>query len=242
MFQRWEDLLFLHWEVDPAVIEQTLPPGLHVDTHDGRAYLGVVPFYMRGVRPRFCPPFPGLSNFPELNLRTYVHDDTGRPGVWFYSLDAYQWLAVQIAKRFFSLPYVYSKMHLKKEPGPSPAESQKICFTCTRAGHPQQRFSFAPAGRLQPSEPGSLQFFLTERYLLFSYSAKRHQLFVGQVHHAPYPLREVNLEAYSTDLFAFNGFERPAREPDHVVMSHGIPVMIYGLQRVAPTPQPGTSA
>ena len=87
MYQRWEELLFLHWPVEPQVVAEVLPPGLGVDTYKGKAWLGVVPFSMRGVRPRFLPAVPGLSSFPELNLRTYVVDKRGRPGVWFYSLD-----------------------------------------------------------------------------------------------------------------------------------------------------------
>ena len=84
MYQRWEELLFLHWPVEPQVVAKVLPPGLAVDTYKGRAWLGVVPFSMRDVRPRFLPAVPGLSSFPELNLRTYVVDELGRPGVWLY--------------------------------------------------------------------------------------------------------------------------------------------------------------
>lgn len=228
MTQHWKDLLFLHWATDPEPIQRTLPPGLHVDTCAGRAYLGVVPFHMRGVRPRFCPPVPGLSNFPELNLRTYVHDDCGRPGVWFYSLDAHQWLAVQIARRFFSLPYVYSKMRVHRN---EDAASRKVTITCTRAGEPCQEYTYSPRAELERSEPGSLQFFLTERYHLFSYNARRKVLYIGQVHHTPYPLHEAEVEAFSTDLFPLNGFDRPVRGPDHVAMSPGVFVTIYGLQR-----------
>ncbi|MEI6536644.1 MAG: DUF2071 domain-containing protein, partial [Verrucomicrobiaceae bacterium] len=85
MFQQWRDLLFLHWEYSAAAIQATLPEGLFVDTFDGKAYLGVVPFFMRKIRPRFLPAVPGISDFMELNLRTYVHDRAGVPGVWFYS-------------------------------------------------------------------------------------------------------------------------------------------------------------
>ena len=105
MWQRWDDLLFLHWEFDPRVIQATLPPGLTVDTHAGRAWVGVVPFRMAAVRPRVLPPVPGLSWFWELNVRTYVRDVRGRPGVWFYSLDCDQPLACAIARRFFHLNY-----------------------------------------------------------------------------------------------------------------------------------------
>jgi uncharacterized protein len=112
MYQQWRDLLFLHWEYSTATIQATLPDGLYVDTFDGKAYLGVVPFFMRNIRPRYLPTVPGISNFMELNLRTYVHDREGVPGVWFYSLDANQHLAVKIARRFFHLPYVFAHMNL----------------------------------------------------------------------------------------------------------------------------------
>jgi len=109
MFQQWRDLLFLHWEYPAEAIQATLPAGLFVDTFAGKAYLGVVPFFMQKIRPRFLPAVPGISDFMELNLRTYVHDRAGVPGVWFYSLDANQWLAVQVARNFFHLPYEYAK-------------------------------------------------------------------------------------------------------------------------------------
>jgi len=110
MYQQWRDLLFLHWEYPAAAIQETLPEGLFVDTFGGTAYLGIVPFFMRNSRPRFLPAVPGLSNFMELNLRTYVYDRSGIPGVWFYSLDANQPLAVEIARRIFHLPYRHAKM------------------------------------------------------------------------------------------------------------------------------------
>jgi uncharacterized protein len=94
MFQRWLHLLFLHWPVEPRTIQSTLPPGLQVDTFSGQGWIGIVPFFMRGVRPVGLPSIVGPSNFLELNLRTYVRDRDGRPGIWFYSLDANQPLAV----------------------------------------------------------------------------------------------------------------------------------------------------
>lgn len=108
MRQQWAHLLFLHWQWDPAEIQRTLPPGLTVDVHDGRAWLGVVPFHMNRVRPAGLPAVPWFSDFLELNLRTYVHDEQGRPGVWFYSLDCNRWLAVKIARTGFHLPYEHA--------------------------------------------------------------------------------------------------------------------------------------
>jgi hypothetical protein len=110
MYQRWAELLFLHWVWDPAAVQRTLPRGLTVDTFDGRAWIGLIPFFMQAVRPRFCPTVPGLSDFMELNVRTYVHDAAGRPGVWFYSLDCNQGLAVRLARGLFHLRYEHAVM------------------------------------------------------------------------------------------------------------------------------------
>jgi uncharacterized protein len=102
MYETWENLLFLHWEYDPQAIQDSLPKGLYVDTFGGKAYLGVVPFMMRAVRPRLFPFTRGISDFEELNVRTYVYDSTGTPGVWFYSLDAKHYVAGKLARLFCS--------------------------------------------------------------------------------------------------------------------------------------------
>ena len=115
MFQRWESLLFLHWECDPAAVAARLPPGLHVDLFEGKAYVGIVPFRMRGVRPRCLPAVPGLSDFLESNVRTYVHDERGVPGVWFTSLECTQPLAVRTARSFFDLPYLDAGMRERRD-------------------------------------------------------------------------------------------------------------------------------
>ena len=227
MYQRWTNLLFLHWAVAPDTIQATLPPGLTVDTYNDQAWLGVVPFFMQGLRPRFCPPVPGLSNFLELNLRTYVHDDKGRPGVWFYSLDANQALAVKIAQLGFSLPYVHAQIASTVD-----AEGG-IEFRSTRRGQPVQEFHYKPVTVMGTARPGTLEFFLVERYLLFSHQESKNRLYMGRIHHKPYPLVEPELPAYSRDLFPLNGFADPARAPDHALMSHGVDVAVYGLQRIA---------
>src|SRR5947209_9596696 len=110
MHHRWEALLFLHWLVSPAEIQQTLPPGLTVDTFEDQAYLAISPFFMRKVRPVGVPPLPWLSEFQELNVRTYVFDERGVPGIWFYSLDCNQPLAVAGARMLSGLPYFNAEM------------------------------------------------------------------------------------------------------------------------------------
>ncbi|MCB0163024.1 MAG: DUF2071 domain-containing protein [Anaerolineae bacterium] len=231
MFQTWQDLLFLHWEYDVDVIQQTLPPGLYVDTFEDRAYLGIVPFFMKHVRPRFCPSVPGVSNFMETNLRTYVFDEQGVAGVWFYSLDANQWLAVKLARTFFKLPYFYAAMHEQRD-----QTGQAITYDVGRYGVDKtlhSRFSYQNTGASRQAQPGTLEFFLVERYILFTYSPQTRSLSTGQVYHTPYPIVEANISAWDSHLLEIDGFNPPLRTPDHILMSPGVNVDIFALVGVS---------
>lgn len=228
MFQSWRELLFIHWRLDPQIIQNSLPDGLTVDTFDGEAYIGVVPFFMRNIRPRGLPCIPGISNFLELNVRTYVHDHHGTPGVWFYSLDANQKLAVRIARTFFALPYFDATMSATIEDG-------CVDYYLQRRGTGEQhhcRYLYRPGASLKPAQPGTLSFFLVERYYLFSHRPKREQLYAGQVHHTPYPLIEAEVDQYSDAIIDLAGLPRPNRPPDHIIMSHGVDVDIFAIQPV----------
>lgn len=221
MHQRWESLLFLHWRWDAAEIQRTLPPGLFVDTFQGDAWLAIVPFYMRGIRPRFCPSVPGISDFLELNVRTYVHDEQGRPGVWFYSLDCNQRLAVWTARTFFHLPYQNARMGAQLSDG-------RIDYRCQRSGAlNESHFRYRISAESQLAEPGSLAFFLAERYLLFSQTPSG--IRCGQVHHMPYPLAEAKLETWDVNPLLQAGFADPERPPDHIIGSSGVDVAVYPL-------------
>ena len=230
MYQQWRDLLFLHWIYPATTIQKTLPEGLFVDTYGGEAYLGVVPFFMQNIRPRFLPTAPGISNFLELNLRTYVHDRSGVPGVWFYSLDANQRLAVEIARRLFHLPYEHAEMTASR------TEADVIRYRSVRRGGGAKKrvaceFAYAPGKELPLATPGSLEFFLIERYWL--YASAGGQLRRGAVFHQPYPLCGAELMAYDEELLALNGFTPTGRPPDHRMMSRGVDVTIFPLERVA---------
>lgn len=229
MFQSWRELLFLHWSVKPEAIQATLPPGLKVDTFDGKAWLGIVPFYMRGIRPRFLPPVPGISNFLEVNLRTYVYSQDGTPGVWFYSLDANQWLAVRLARSLFHLPYFDAEM--KANPFPV-SEGETIEYRSERKGKADgsTHFKYKSGIPLGPSQPGSFEFFLLERYILFAYNQRRKQLYTGQVHHTPYERCAVEVEAYDTQLAACAGFDLGGKPAEHVAMSRGVDVDVFMVQ------------
>ena len=231
MVQSWRDLLFLHWEYSVAAIQATLPDGLFVDTFAGKAYLGIVPFFMRNIRPRFLPAVPGISNFMELNLRTYVYDRSGVPGVWFYSLDANQWLAVKIARQLFHLPYQHAQMKSSRTPeGRIRYESLR---NGKRANGASCLFEYAPGLELPQPSPDSLEFFLVERYRL--YSRAPDGLRRGAVFHPPYPLCRAEVAAWDEQLLALDGFARTGRPPDHIIMSRGVDVSVFPLeQEIAP--------
>ncbi len=227
MYQRWCNLLFLHWAIEPEVIQATLPDGLYVDSFEDRAYLAIVPFFMKGIRPRALPAVPGISNFLEVNLRTYVYDAKGRPGVWFYSLDANQWLAVHLARSLFHLPYYHARMSAKNDAGTIDYLSSRR----TRAGSEESRFCYKPLEALPSVREDSLEFFLIERYLLFSIDTTHRQLYSGQVHHSPYPLFSVEVSKSDTTLATLSGFALESPEPEHMLFSPGVDVEVFSLER-----------
>jgi len=224
MLQRWSELLFLHWEIDPHLIQKRIPDRLTVDTFEGKTYLGLVPFFMQKIRPRFLPCVPWLSNFLELNVRAYVYDPLGRPGVWFFSLDCNQPIAVELARRFFHLPYQHASMKA------SPSDDL-VNYSCHRKGEAQSAsYRYRGKGKTQLAEPGSLDFFLLERYLLFS-SNHQGKLFSGQVHHAPYPFQTAETFECSNEPIVWNDFNRDG-PPVSALYSKGVDVKIHPLQSV----------
>lgn len=229
MYQSWQELLFLHWRIDADIIQRTLPAGLHVDTFDGAAWLGVVPFFMRNIRPWWFCSVPGISNFLELNLRTYVCDDAGRPGVWFYSLDASQPLAVWAARTFFHLPYQHARMQATVA-----RESGHVEYRSHRTGTPEDavsRFEYEPTGEVRTAAPETFEFFLVERYLLFA-DLGGGRLASGQVHHVPYPVQNVKVTEWDSRIIELGRFAGPGRPPEHALCSRGVDVEIFGLQGV----------
>jgi len=217
MFQSWRHLLFLHWAVEPEIVHRTLPLGLSVDTHENRAWIGIVPFFMRRVRPVMLPFLS--SNFLELNLRTYVKDRHGVPGVWFYSLDANDSLAVWTARLLFGLPYRHAKMHAEER-------HDGISYSCQRRGSSiVQEYRFLPSDELGEAKLGSLEFFLIERYRLFSIRGTH--LLSGRVYHSPYHLRKVVVSKFDKRPFQLDGLPTPPESPDSVLYSSGVDVTIY---------------
>jgi uncharacterized protein YqjF (DUF2071 family) len=226
MKQRWAELGFFHWAVSPDLITPRLPNGLHVDTFDGKAWLGVVPFLMQRIRPIGLPPLPWLSWFHELNLRTYVYDDNGTPGVWFFSLDCNQPLAVEIARRFFHLPYQHAKMS---------SNISKIAVEYFSQRKKDQsgvaRFKYPHPAAPQPAAFGTLEWFLVERYTLFSTDLKS-RIYSGRVHHEPYQIEPMTHGECSTLPFSLNGFPEPDIPPVSMISANPVDVTVFPLKIV----------
>ncbi|GAA5494270.1 hypothetical protein Rhal01_00430 [Rubritalea halochordaticola] len=198
--QYWLDLAFFHWPVRKAQIQATLPDGLEVDTYDGDAWISVVPFRMEGVMMRGLPSIPGISNFPELNLRTYVKRDD-KPGVWFYSLDADQSLAVWAARKFFHLPYF--KANMSSVANADGSIRYRSCRECSGASF---EGVYQPVGETYKAERGSLEEWLCERYCLYACS-KSGKLYRGEVHHRQWPLQKVQYQIHKNGIGEAFGFD-----------------------------------
>lgn len=223
--QRWLDLLFLHWAVPVEVLRALVPASLEIDTFEGVAYVGVVPFTMRDVHPRWAFPVPGISHFHETNVRTYVHRAGRDPGVWFFSLDAANALAVWIARTFWHLPYHHATMSLSRK-------EHDITYGTSRRGDPGARCAvrYRPQGSPRAAEPGTLEHFLAERYILYA-GLPDGSMRLGRVHHTPYPLEQVELHGWDEGLLAAAGIPRGAETPS-ALYAAGVSVEVFDLERI----------
>lgn len=226
MRQTWGKLLFMHWPVPPEILRPLIPEPLSIDTFDGQAWIGEVPFTIWGARASFMPPLPGLRGFHELNVRTYVHLD-GVPGVWFLSLDANHRLGVWGARTFFYLPYFNADITL--EDG-----ERSITYALRRKDRRGAPASFDAKWEicemLAPESPsGSLEFFLTERYCL--YAAGQGKLYRSRIFHRPWPLQRAELGWWQSTMIASHGLPEP-RESPLVHYSEGVVAEIWRLHEV----------
>lgn len=224
--QHWGSLLFLHWPVPVERLRPLVPPGLEIDTFDGAAWVGVVPFTLWGVRPAFVPALPLVSRSHELNVRTYVHRE-GVPGVWFLSLDASNPLAVVGARIGFHLPYFLARQRLEL-----PGETVRFRSRRAHPGAPPATFEadWAPGEALPEARPGSLDFFLVERYCLYAEHGGR--LLRTRVHHRPWPLRQARLTHYASTMLAAHGLPEPTDAPLVHALAAPLPVEVWRPRRV----------
>ncbi|MDX6512164.1 MAG: uncharacterized protein QOE36_1668 [Gaiellaceae bacterium] len=221
MGQTWEELLFAHWRVPAAALREHVPAGLEVDLHEGEAWLGITPFRVSGLRLRGTLPLPRLSTFLELNVRTYVTDGA-KPGIWFFSLDASSQLAVEAARRVYRLPYFHARMSAEQSGG-------RIVYECVRHDDPGKVWSgrYAAAGDVSHAEPGSLEWFLAERYCLYT-TGGNGRLARAEIHHEPWPLQPAQADI---ELNSIAPLEVPDEEPV-LHFSHRQDVVIWPLEAV----------
>lgn len=207
MGQVWSELLFAHWPIAAHIMRKLVPAGLELDTFEGQAWVGVVPFRMSNIRLFGLPPIPFAARFEELNVRTYVTLD-GRPGVYFFSLDANNPLAVATARSWYHLPYFNAKMVVTSEGNQINYYSQR-----THRHFPPGEFAatYSPIGDVFQAQPGTLEYWLTARYCL--YSAYRERIFRGEIHHAPWPLQLAQANFSTNTVAQSHGIELPDTAP-----------------------------
>jgi uncharacterized protein YqjF (DUF2071 family) len=215
--QTWVDLAFLHWRVDAGELQRLVPGSVELDTFDGTAWLGITPFLLHGFRLRGMPALPRISTFPELNVRTYVTRD-GKPGIWFFTLDAASIVAVEGAKKLYRLPYNHAQMRCERI-------GDHVHYESARSGG---TFSgrYRGTGALFRPEPGSLEEFLTERYCLYTEDGGR--LYRAEIHHPPWDLQHGEA---AIDLNTVAPLPLPDEEP-HVLFSPRQDVVVWSLDEL----------
>lgn len=190
MAQRWNNLLFAHWPMKTDVLRALVPKSLTLDLYEGTAWLTITPFYLSHLRPWGLPSFPAVSEFPELNVRTYVTLG-GKAGVYFFSLDAGSVLAVEGARALYRLPYYRAEMSI------APMSDGSFSYSSKRndRGAPEAELlaRYKPIGSVKNPERGTLDHFLTERYCLFA-ADSRGPVYEAEIHHRPWPLRDAEAE------------------------------------------------
>jgi len=250
MAQEWCDLLFAHWPIPIETMRALVPPQLPLDTWDGHAWIGLVPFRMKGVRPRFIPALPWISAFPEFNVRTYVNvRDRGieKAGVYFFSLEAANPIAVALARSIFQLPYFHAKMALQQEGDRIHYASRRT----HRGAQPAQFIgSYGPTSPIYHSTPGSFDAWLTERYALYTTGvpaiyphqtversqAKTHMsperpIYIGEIHHDRWPLQEASATFQVNQITNTHGISLPAVPPILHFARH-IQMVVWPLRKV----------
>ncbi|MEU6021831.1 DUF2071 domain-containing protein [Micromonospora sp. NPDC047134] len=220
MHNEWNSLTFIHWRYPPDLIQALLPTGLTVETVDGSAWVGLVPFLMEGVRPPGVPRLPWLSAFPETNVRTYVRDDRDRSGVWFLSLDAARLPAVVAGRTSYGLPYFWSEMTVRRS-------EDVISYRCSRRWPAPRGARCDVDVRLGPAlnerELDEQAYFLTARYRLFSVVLGR--LVAAEAEHVDWPLHRAELLHLDQDLLPAAGLPAPDGQP-LLHASPGVPVRL----------------
>lgn len=225
MYQEWRNLLFLHWKWDKDKIQEKLPEGLFVDTFEDNAYITILPFFIQNLRIAKLPPIPFLSDFIEVNVRTYVYDRNGIPGICFFSLDINSSMVTFFARQLFFLPYQKAKFI-------SLITEKEISIFGQRNNKAMMNFNFSSKLETQKliAKPDTLTFFLLERYVLFSFN--KNQLYLEKIHHSPYLISEVHLKEYKNNLLEINNLQPFNQDPDSIHFCEGLNVDFFPLKKL----------
>ncbi len=207
MYQGWHDLLFAHWPVKAAVLRELLPPSLELDTFEGEAWLGIVPFRMAGVHLRAVPAIPGLSEFPELNVRTYVTVGD-KPGAYFFSMDAANPLFVTALRLLAHLPYLAAAMSVSRVGAGFKYNSHRLPYSVSPT---VLRAEYEPTGGVFHARRETLEYFLTERYCLYTTRGRR--VYRCEIHHAPWPLQPAEADFQRNTMASSLGIPLPDTQP-----------------------------
>lgn len=224
--QQWVELAYFHWRYEPEIIQQRLPAGVTVDTFDGAAWVGLIPFEMRNVQLGPTPPLPWLGSFIEINVRTYVVDSLGRRAVWFFSLDVPRSVIVAVARSVFALPYCWANASHERD-------GNRHRYEMTRRW-PRRPGTFAQMGftvseAIEDDDVSDLDHFLSARWALVT--RRRKQLLCGQVRHPRWPLQRVTDVAIGQTVIEAAGLPAPKGSP-HALYSPGVDVEVAWFQNV----------
>jgi uncharacterized protein YqjF (DUF2071 family) len=221
MEQTWNDLLFAHWPIAPDLMRPLVPPELPLDTFDGLCWIAVTPFHMTGVRARWLPALPGTSAFPELNVRTYVTYN-GKPGVFFFSLDAANRAAVWAARTTYRLPYFFAEMEVRDRDG-------LFHYRSARESAPAElKAQYRAAKPVQLRTRGHLDHWLTERYCL--YTVAKSTIYRAEIHHEQWPLQDAEAEIETNTMASAANIKLP-QVPPLLHFSKKLQVLIWPLRK-----------
>lgn len=232
MVHRWETVTFLHWRMEPSQVQRLVPPGLQVETCDGSAWVSLVPLSMLVTAPG-APELPWLSRFLETNVRTYVRDEAGRPGLWFFSLDATRLAVVAVARSTYRLPYFWSAIRLRRD-------GNRLHHNCARrwsSRGARSRTVVEIGEAYGDGELGELDHFLTARWRLFSTVGGR--LWLTRAAHVPWPLQRARPVDLADELVPATGLPSPSGEP-LAHFSPGVQVRVGPPERARAHPRPRT--
>jgi uncharacterized protein len=203
MEQTWNDLLFAHWPIDSNLMRPLVPSALELHTFNQQCWIAITPFHMSGIRARWMPLLPGLSAFPELNVRTYVTHG-GKPGVYFFSLDAGSQIAAWLARKTYHLPYFHARMSSVDREG-------WIHYHSLRDSGAELKGKFRPTTPVQLRNIGTIEHWLTERYCL--YATHHNRVYRAEIHHEPWPLQDAECEFSANSMAVSAGIQLPRTQP-----------------------------